>query len=338
MSGFGTAWTREWSLRSSADPYQSDGFSRYDTAKSFDGHEMAFAIAPMLRSSWGWWRGLFVKPRIIYAALAVFALSMPAVAQRSGTGVSPLIVDEDGSPSSSFLRPLAPAEAPPPRSSSPRTRPQGDKDGDALLRSKLNIIIEEPGVAVPPKPEPLPKLRRDANIEAVPLPSRSPESKRQPASVPMPPISPRPSNATRAQPRDANVNEPDRDDVLPPPPERLPRRAVPALPPKPADRTAAMPPKPEPLPKSRPDASIEAVPLPSPAPAEAKRQPASLPMPPIPLRSSSAAPPSPRVGTTQPNKSGDAPSTAKVIMADPEPDNLPPAPESVSREALHNPL
>jgi hypothetical protein len=336
MSGFGTAWTREWSLRSSADPYQSDGFSRYDTAKSFDGHKMALPIRVDASIKVGWWRGLFVKPRIIYAALAVFALSMPAVAQRSGTGVSPLIVDEDGSPSSSFLRPLAPAEAPPPRSSSPRTRPQGDKDGDALLRSKLNIIIDEPGVAVPPKPEPLPKLRRDANIEAVPLPSRSPESKRQPASVPMPPISPRPSNATRTQPRDANVNEPDRDDVLPPPPERLPRRA--AVPPKPADRTAAAPPKPEPLPKSRPDASIEAMPLPSPAPAEAKRQPGSVPMPPIPLRSSSAAPPSPRVGTTQPTKSGDAPSTAKVIMADPEPDNLPPAPESVSREALHNPL
>jgi hypothetical protein len=246
---------------------------------------------------------------------------------------------------------------------------QPDKDGNASAPSFLNIIVDEPGrsgvspsrerspqraaptvspkpvdrtAAVPPKPEPLPKPRPDANTEAVPLPSSAPaESKRQPASLPMPPIPPRSSNATRSLPRggttqpnesgvasapskpNVNTDEPDRDGVLP----RPPRRAAPAVSPKPVDRTAAVPPKPEPLPRPRRDANIEAVPPSSPSPpAVSTHRPVSAPMLLTPSALSNAAPP-PRGGTTQPNRSGNAsaPSAPNVIMADPDP--IPPPPE-----------
>ena len=399
---------------------------------------------------------------------------------RGGSDAGPLIVDEDDSPSSRFYRSLSPGPVlrPPSRSSNaPPSLPRGgpmqpDKNGDASTPSYLNIIVDEPGghgvlpppervpqraaptvspklspkpvdrtAAVPPEPEPLPKPRPDAHIEAVPLPSPSPAaSKRQPASLPLPPIPPRSSKAAPPHPREGSVqpgkdgdasapskpnvgtDEPDRDGVLPPP-ERVPRRAAPAvsptLPPKPTERTAAAPPKPEPLPKPRLDANIEAAPPPSPSPAESKPQSASLPMPPIPPRSSKATqprggatqpgedgdasappklspkpvdrtaavpprpeplpkprpdanieamplpspsppivssrrpvsapmlltPPSlsnaapPPRGTTQPNKSvnASAPSALNVIMADPDPDDMPPAPESASGNALHRP-
>src|SRR3954469_5752598 len=278
------------------------------------------------------------------------------------------IVDEDNSPSS-FFRPLSSGAVPPPRSgnatrSLPRGGPmQADRDGDGLDLSKLNIIVDEPGragvsqpqerlplpagptvspnlspkpvdrtAAVPPKPEPLPKLRPDPHIEAVPLPSPSPaESKRQPASLPMPPVPPRTKPS-------ANTDESDRDGVLPPPPAHLPQRVGPAvspnLLPKPVDRTAAVPPRPEPLPKLRPDAPIEAVPLPP--PAESKRQPPSLPMPPSPPRSSNATRQLPGRGTMQPNADGDASAPAKPSANTDEPHRdgaLPPPPERLPRRA-----
>jgi hypothetical protein len=209
--------------------------------------------------------------------------------------------------------------------------------------------------AVAPKPEPLPKPRPDANIEAVSLPSPLPaESKRQPASIPMPPIPPRSGNVARPHPRggpmqpgedgnasapskpNVNTDEPGGDGVLPRP-ERLPRRAAPTVSSPPADRTAAVPPKPEPLPKPRPDANIEAGPLPSPSPpVVSTRRPVSAPMLLTPPTLSNAAP-QPRGGTTQPNKSGNAsaPSAPSVIMADP--DDILPAPENASGNALHSP-
>ena len=248
---------------------------------------------------------------------------------------------------------------------------QPNEDGDASAQSKPSVNTDEPdrdGVlppperlprraaptvspkpvdrtaAVPPKPEPLPKPRPDANIEAVPLPSPSPaESKRQPASLPMPPIPPRSGNATRPHPRggtmqpnedgdasapskpSVNTDEPDRDGVLPLP-ERLPRRAAPTVPPKPVDRTAAVPPKPEPLPKPRPDANIQAVPLPSQSPPVVPtRRPVGAPMLLAQPSLSNAAPP-PRGRTTQPKESGNAsaPPTSHVIMADPDPILPPP--------------
>jgi hypothetical protein len=211
--------------------------------------------------------------------------------------------------------------------------------------------------AMPPKPEPLPKPRPDPTFELVPrpYPSAAESKQQQPASLPMPPIPPRSGNAARSRPRDgtmqpdedrdasapskpkANPDEPNRDGVLPPPPERSLRRAAPIVPPKPLDRTAAVPPKPEPLPKPRPDVHIEALPSPSP-PVVSTRRPVSAPMPLTPQSLSNAAPP-PRGGTTQPNKnsSASAPSKPNVIMADPVPDNIPPEPENASGDDLHSP-
>jgi hypothetical protein len=63
-------------------------------------------------------------------------------------------------------------------------------------------------------------------------------------------------------------NAPDRDGLLPPPPERFPQRVPPAAAkPAPPKRAAAAPPKPAPLPKPRPAeaAKVDAPPVPQPA-------------------------------------------------------------------------
>jgi colicin import membrane protein len=210
---------------------------------------------------------------------------------------------------------------------------------DRLPRRAVPTVPVKPvdrSAAVPPKPEPLPKPRPDAKIESMPLPSPSPaEAKRQPASLPMPPGKDG-DPAALSRPK-ANTDESNRDGLLPPPPERLPRRAVPADPVKPVDRTVAVPPKPEALPKPRPDAKIESMPLASPPPpVVSARRPVSAPMLLTPPSVSNAAPQL-RGGTTQPNKSGNAsaPSATNVIMADPDPDDILPAPENASGNALH---
>jgi len=229
-----------------------------------------------------------------------------------------IIVDEPGRDGASPPRRVAPNASPKP---SVNTE-EPDRDGlppppERLPRRAAPAVSPKPvdrTAAVPPKPDlpkesPLPKLRPDAKIEAVPLPSPpSVESKRNASA----PSKPKP-----------NTDEPDRDDILPPP-ERVPRRAAPAISPKPVDRTAAVPAKPEPLPKPRPDAKIEAAPPSSPRPPVVSTRRAA-PMLLTPSSLSNAAPP--RSGTAQRESgSASAPST-RVIMADPD-DGLPP-PERV---------
>jgi hypothetical protein len=334
-----------------------------------------------------------VKLRIIHASLVVLALSVPAGAQ-----VAP-VADDDDAASSRFYQSLSPGPVPrpPSRSSNAPRQPrdgsmQPDKDGSASIPSYLNIIIDEPKedgassspersprraapavppkpvdrtAAMPPKPEPLPKPRPDAHIEAVSLPSLLPaESRRQPASVPMPPIPPRSGDASPpSKPVDRTAAVPPKPEPLPAAhieavslPSSLPAESkrqpasvpMPPIPPrsgdasppsKPVDRTAAVPPKPEPLPKPRPDANIEAAPLPSPTPpAVSTRRPVSAPTPLTPPILSNAAP-QPRDGTKQPSKSANAstPSAPTVIMADPDPDDTLPALENASGNDLHSP-
>jgi hypothetical protein len=69
--------------------------------------------------------------------------------------------------------------------------------------------------------------------------------------------------------------DPDHGGMLPPPPERFPQRAAPAAPPKPVKRAAAAPPKQAPLPKPKPAAKVDTPPAPAPqaAPEPAQQTP-----------------------------------------------------------------
>jgi hypothetical protein len=250
--------------------------------------------------------GVFVQRKMIYAALAVLALSAPAAAQGYGPGGLPpheiiTILRSTG---------LDPIGQPVRRGPNYVLRALDDNDrevsvvvsarsGDVLsvtpVQSASRMTPSGGGLTwgpyerMPPGYLPPGGSRAGAPVDDeddVPVSGNLPPP-RPPSALPgAPPI--RSSNAAPLPPRGGAIErsnapplsepnvitaDPDRTGMLPPPPERFPQRAAPPpAPPKPVKRAAAAPPKQAPLPKPKPAAKVDAPPAPAPQAAPESAQ------------------------------------------------------------------
>ena len=251
-----------------------------------------------------------MKRKMIYAALAVLALSAPAAAQNYGPGGLPpheilTILRSTG---------LDPLGQPVRRGPNYVLRAVDERDREvsvvvsARSGDVLSVTPVQTASRMPPQrgglswgpyermpPGYLPpggyrggSLVDDEDEDDEPI-SGNPYPPRPPSALPgAPPM--RSSNAAPLSPRSGVIErrdapplsepnvitaDPDRSGMLPPPPERFPQRAAPAAPPKPVKRAAAAPPKQAPLPKPKPAAKVDAPPAPAPeaAPEPAQQTP-----------------------------------------------------------------
>ena len=255
--------------------------------------------------------GIFVKRRMIYAALTVLALSAPAAAQNYGPGGLPpheilTILRSTG---------LDPLGQPMRRGPNYVLRAIDDRDrevsvvvsarsGDVLSVTPVQTASRMPPPRggftfgpyerMPPGYLPPGGYRAGAPVidDDEPEISANPNAPRPPGALPSAPpmrsgnAAPMPPRGGAMQPDDdasppsePNVitADPDRSGLLPPPPERFPQRAAPSAParPKPVQRAAAAPPKQAPLPRPKPAAKVDA----PPAPAQVQPEPAPLKTP-----------------------------------------------------------
>ena len=246
-----------------------------------------------------------MKRKVIYAALAVLALSAPAAAQGYGPGGLPpheilTILRSTG---------LDPLGQPVRRGPNYVLRAIDERDrevsvvvsarsGDVLSVMPVQTASRMPpprgGLTwgpyerMPPGYVPPGGYRAGSPVDDdddEPNIVDNPNAPRPPGVVPgAPPM--RSSNAAPLPPRSGAIArrdapplaepnvitaDPDRGGMLPPPPERFPQRAVPAAPPKPVKRAAATPPKQAPLPKPKPAAQVDA---PAAPPPQAAPEPA----------------------------------------------------------------
>ena len=247
-----------------------------------------------------------MKRKVIYAALAVLALSAPAAAQGYGPGGLPpheilTILRSTG---------LDPLGQPMRRGPNYVLRAIDERDrevsvvvsarsGDVLSVMPVQTASRMPpprgGLTwgpyerMPPGYVPPGGYRAGSPVDDdddEPSIVENPNVPRPPGAMPgAPPM--RSSNAAPLPPRsgaierrnapplsDPNVitADPDRTGMLPPPPERFPQRAAPAAPPKPVKRAAAVPPKQAPLPKPKP--ATAPVEMPPATPPHAAPEPA----------------------------------------------------------------
>jgi hypothetical protein len=282
----------------------------------------------MLAGKWDDGGGTIVKRSMIYTALAVLALSTPAAAQGYQPGARPpgamppyeilTMVRSTG---------FDPIGQPVRRGPNYVLRAIDDTDrevnlvinartGDILSVTPIQTASRmPPGVSMGPyermPPGYVPPGGRgsyslpDTDDDEDDVPPRNYGAPRPPGAVPGP--LPRSSNAAppprggAMQPDDDEASppsrsgapnvipaDPDRNGVLPPPPERFPQRVAPAAPPKPkpVTRAAAAPPKAAPLPKPKPGATADA----PPAPAQQAPAQQSWPSPPEPARAPAKSP------------------------------------------------
>ena len=250
-----------------------------------------------------------MKRKMIYAALAVLALSAPAAAQGYGPGGLPpheilTILRSTG---------LDPLGQPVRRGPNYVLRAIDERDrevsvvvsarsGDVLSVTPVQTASRMPpprgGLTwgpyerMPPGYVPPRGYRAGSPVDDdddEPSIVENPNAPRPPGVMHgAPPM--RSSNAAPLPPRSGAIErreapplsepnvitaDPDRGGMLPPPPERFPQRAAPAAPPKPIKRAAAAPPKQAPLPKPKPATKVETPPAPAPqaAPEPAQQIP-----------------------------------------------------------------
>ncbi len=248
-----------------------------------------------------------MKQRLVYAALAVLALTGPAAAQGYEPGALPpyeilTMLRSTG---------LDPIGQPVRRGANYVLRAIDDADREVrvVVSARSGGIVSVTPVAAAPlqmqlprggltmgdyermPPGYIPPGRYDGgppvvyDDEAPPrlysAPPRSSNAMPPPNNRAMRPANDDDDIVTASPPSNPRVimADPDRTGLLPPPPERFPQRAAPAVQPKPkpVQRAAAAPPKQAPLPKPKPAATnVEA---PPPAAPATVAPPSSAPVP-----------------------------------------------------------